>query len=224
VEEGDWAAAKGSEPRLFSRAAVKKGASLLRSTTRPSVPTQSHRPPSSIMVLLVTSDNEQFVVDKDVAERSVLIKNMLEGQSPLRGVAASTAAVLAVSSTRSMLTPVSCFTDVGESDQPIPLPNVSSSVLKKVRAVGLGPPAAAQIRWPGARVLRAPPRRAASGRPTSASGTRSSSPLTRRCSSRSSSPPTTSTSSRCCMRALRDPHCIYADDDAATSGARPWRT
>lgn len=31
------------------------------------------------MVLLVTSDNEQFVVDKEVAERSVLIKNMLEG-------------------------------------------------------------------------------------------------------------------------------------------------
>ncbi|KEP52449.1 E3 ubiquitin ligase complex SCF subunit SconC protein [Rhizoctonia solani 123E] len=52
------------------------------------------------MVILVTSDNEQFNVDKDVAERSVLIKNMLE--------------------------------DVGESDQPIPLPNVSSSVLKKV--------------------------------------------------------------------------------------------
>ena len=33
------------------------------------------------MVLLVTSDNEQFVVDKEVAERSVLIKNMLEGSS-----------------------------------------------------------------------------------------------------------------------------------------------
>lgn len=33
------------------------------------------------MVLLVTSDNEQFVVDKEVAERSVLIKNMLEGKS-----------------------------------------------------------------------------------------------------------------------------------------------
>jgi hypothetical protein len=31
------------------------------------------------MVLLVTSDSEQFVVEKDVAERSVLIKNMLEG-------------------------------------------------------------------------------------------------------------------------------------------------
>jgi hypothetical protein len=37
-------------------------------------------PPSKLtMVLLVTSDNEQFVVEKDVAERSVLIKNMLEG-------------------------------------------------------------------------------------------------------------------------------------------------
>lgn len=33
------------------------------------------------MVLLVTSDNEQFVVEKEVAERSVLIKNMLEGLS-----------------------------------------------------------------------------------------------------------------------------------------------
>ena len=72
------------------------------------------------MVLLVTSDNEQFVVEKDVAERSVLIKNMLEGDSfPF------------------YLTPESppihdfLYTDVGESDQPIPLPNVSSSVLKK---------------------------------------------------------------------------------------------
>ena len=42
--------------------------------------------PQPTMVLLVTSDNEQFVVDKDVAERSVLIKNMLEGKSqPLPG-------------------------------------------------------------------------------------------------------------------------------------------
>ena len=31
------------------------------------------------MVVLATSDHEQFVVDKEVAERSVLIKNMLEG-------------------------------------------------------------------------------------------------------------------------------------------------
>jgi S-phase kinase-associated protein 1 len=31
------------------------------------------------MVVLTTSDNESFTVDKEVAERSVLIKNMLEG-------------------------------------------------------------------------------------------------------------------------------------------------
>ena len=33
------------------------------------------------MVTLTTSDNESFAVEKDVAERSVLIKNMLEGGS-----------------------------------------------------------------------------------------------------------------------------------------------
>ncbi|KAG8709894.1 hypothetical protein FRC08_017918 [Ceratobasidium sp. 394] len=52
------------------------------------------------MPLLVTFDNGQFTVDKDVAERSVVIKNLLG--------------------------------DSGESDQLVPLPNVSSSVLKKV--------------------------------------------------------------------------------------------
>lgn len=36
------------------------------------------------MVLLVTSDSEQFNADKDVVERSVLIKNMLEGTCALR--------------------------------------------------------------------------------------------------------------------------------------------
>ncbi|KAI8367989.1 E3 ubiquitin ligase complex SCF subunit sconC [Choanephora cucurbitarum] len=51
-------------------------------------------------VTLLSSDLEQFKVDKDVAERSVLIKNMLE--------------------------------DIGDSDAPIPLPNVSSKVLTKV--------------------------------------------------------------------------------------------
>ncbi|EEB90452.1 hypothetical protein MPER_11341, partial [Moniliophthora perniciosa FA553] len=60
------------------------------------------------MVLLVTSDNEQLTADKEVVERSVLIKNMLEVFDD------------------------DDFSDVGESDQPIPLPNVSSSVLKKV--------------------------------------------------------------------------------------------
>lgn len=45
-------------------------------------PLHFHLPLSKhTMVLLVTSDNEQFVVEKDVAERSVLIKNMLEGDS-----------------------------------------------------------------------------------------------------------------------------------------------
>jgi len=52
------------------------------------------------MVVLVTSDNEQFIVDKDVAERSAMIKATLDA--------------------------------TGESDQPIPLHNVSSSILKKI--------------------------------------------------------------------------------------------
>ncbi|KAL1925937.1 hypothetical protein VTP01DRAFT_7215 [Rhizomucor pusillus] len=51
-------------------------------------------------VKLISSDNEDFTVDKEVAERSVLIKNMLE--------------------------------DVGDSDSPIPLPNVTAKVLRKV--------------------------------------------------------------------------------------------
>ena len=60
---------------------------LVRCCRRPPSPRSQRRipipssvqPESNIMVLLVTSDNEQFVVDKEVAERSVLIKNMLEG-------------------------------------------------------------------------------------------------------------------------------------------------
>ena len=32
------------------------------------------------MVLLISSDNEEFIVDREVAERSALIKNMLEGE------------------------------------------------------------------------------------------------------------------------------------------------
>ena len=35
-------------------------------------------PSEPTMVLLVTSDNEQFVVDKDVAERSAMIKSTLD--------------------------------------------------------------------------------------------------------------------------------------------------
>ena len=75
------------------------------------------------MVLLVTSDSEQFNADKDVVERSVLIKNMLEGEC-----------VVLLSLWMSFSTsPFYLILDVGESDQPIPLPNVSSSVLKKVK-------------------------------------------------------------------------------------------
>lgn len=72
------------------------------------------------MVLLVTSDNEQFQAEKEVVERSVLIKNMLEGNAPTPLFIVR-------------LTPV---VDVGENDQPIPLPNVSSSVLKKASCFG----------------------------------------------------------------------------------------
>ena len=78
-----------------------------------------HTQPLSTMVLLVTSDNEQFHADKEVVERSVLIKNMLEGKVSFMPLCSAL-----------QLFPMAI--DVGESDQPIPLPNVSSSVLKKV--------------------------------------------------------------------------------------------
>ncbi|KAH8087492.1 putative negative regulator sulfur controller-3 [Filobasidium floriforme] len=52
------------------------------------------------MVMLTTSDNETYDVEKDVAVRSVLIANMME--------------------------------DIGDVNAPIPLPNVTSNVLKKV--------------------------------------------------------------------------------------------
>jgi S-phase kinase-associated protein 1 len=59
----------------------------------------------SAKIKLQTSDNEVFDVDKDIAERSHLIKQMIE--------------------------------DLGDSDAPIPLVNVSANVLKKV----------IQVRW-----------------------------------------------------------------------------
>lgn len=75
-------------------------------------------------VKLISSDNEDFTVDKEVAEKSVLIKNMLEGElwksrlfdaRPIRLL---------------LLTP---FQDVGDSDAPIPLPNVTAKILRKVK-------------------------------------------------------------------------------------------
>ena len=52
------------------------------------------------MITLTSQDNKEFKVEKKVAERSVLLKNLLE--------------------------------DVGESDTPIPLPNVTGKTLQKV--------------------------------------------------------------------------------------------
>lgn len=70
-------------------------------------------------VNLMTSDNQQFTVDKAVAQRSVLIKNMLEGKSVSRP------------NSRGSLTLLP--TDLGDApDQVIPLPNVTANVLKKV--------------------------------------------------------------------------------------------
>ncbi|KAJ3099581.1 hypothetical protein HDU97_002929 [Phlyctochytrium planicorne] len=51
-------------------------------------------------ITLTSQDNKTFTVDKEVAERSMLLKNMLE--------------------------------DVGDSDAPIPLPNVAGKILEKV--------------------------------------------------------------------------------------------
>lgn len=62
------------------------------------------------------SDDEQFTVDKDIAERSVLIKNMLEGMC------------LCIFSKQV----IKFLIDIGESEHPIPLPNVTSNVFKKV--------------------------------------------------------------------------------------------
>src|ERR1700755_126971 len=51
-------------------------------------------------IRLISSDNEEFTIERKVLEKSILVKNMLE--------------------------------DVGESDNPIPLPNVNGKILKKV--------------------------------------------------------------------------------------------
>lgn len=68
-------------------------------------------------VILSSSDNEEFKVDKEVAQRSVLIKNMLEGKEERIGL-------------RLQLT---LLIDVGDSEAPIPLPNVTAKILGKVR-------------------------------------------------------------------------------------------
>ncbi|KAJ3189721.1 hypothetical protein HDU85_000005 [Gaertneriomyces sp. JEL0708] len=51
-------------------------------------------------IVLRASDNQEFTIERSVAERSMLLKDMLE--------------------------------DLGELDEPIPLPNVSSKILEKI--------------------------------------------------------------------------------------------
>ena len=73
------------------------------------------------MVLLVTSDNKQFVVDKEVADCSAILRGTSEAGGSLLPAAPT--------SYLADLIPL----DPAEADDPIPLPNVSSSVLKKGR-------------------------------------------------------------------------------------------
>lgn len=157
-------------------------------------------------VLLVTSDNEQFRVEKVVAQRSVLIKNMLEGRAH---------------STHSLChSPGLTFLlDVGESDHPIPLPNVTAPVLKKVSGalpvllkMRLTILFATTLRCSNTAItirlilfqpVMSPLRmNRASARQTSQNGTRNSSPLTRRCSLRSFLLPITLISSLFCKHFL----------------------
>ena len=91
------------------------------------------------MVSLTTSDNEQFTVDRDVAERSVLIKQMLEGKLcryltllPVGGFLRQSNSAMDRCLTYVHASSPLLLTDIGDTDQPIPLPNVSSNVLKKV--------------------------------------------------------------------------------------------
>ena len=76
---------KWDVPRLSPRL-VLNNHTILSTTATVLIPSNSTFTDSfliTIMVLLVTSDNEQFNADKDVVERSVLIKNMLEGECRL---------------------------------------------------------------------------------------------------------------------------------------------
>lgn len=77
-------------------------------------------------VHLLSSDSEEFKVDKEVAERSVLIKNMLEGKK-------IKSAENNQREKSRLKTRIFLILDIGDSDAPIPLPNVTSKVLGKVK-------------------------------------------------------------------------------------------
>ena len=80
--DGKWN--KASIKGAMKDADSKLGLYHSRRTNPP--PSRSHYPPIHLSTMatqvnLMTSDNQQFTVDKAVAQRSVLIKNMLEGKS-----------------------------------------------------------------------------------------------------------------------------------------------
>jgi len=79
-------------------------------------------------IKLLTSDYEEFSVDRDVIERSVVIKHMLEGAYRLHAQICTFTSM----SSDGCLT----FPDIGQTDHPIPLLNVSATVLAKVRSNG----------------------------------------------------------------------------------------
>lgn len=106
-------------------------------------------------ITLTSLDDVKFTVDKDVAERSILIKNMIEGKNNIAtkwainqaGLFAPTRSAQALAfpfasfyshhSHTDHLYLITLEIDVGESDSPIPLPNVSSAVLKKVNPTSI---------------------------------------------------------------------------------------
>ena len=86
------------------------------------------------MVILLTSDKEKFEVARDVAERSVLLKNLLEGMQyscgPLDRLPYTINTLHVLPTNRLHL---SYLTDVGENNsEEIPVSNVNASVMRKV--------------------------------------------------------------------------------------------
>ena len=126
--------------------------------------------------------------------------------------------------------------DVGESDQPIPLPNVSSSVLKKASGIGIARFEPSNLFYlmydrflntANITVANLCPQqslmptktRLANARLTSTNGTRNSLPLIRRCCLRSSLPPTISISNRSCLFSLSLVYCslLYLIGQSSTA-------
>lgn len=77
-----WAPVVRTEgPRVFPMGLYIPSSLPLTQCSQPYRPLRPYEHHTLAMVLLVSSDNEQFHVDRDVVERFALIKNMLDGQS-----------------------------------------------------------------------------------------------------------------------------------------------